>query len=319
MSLPRSPASAAAVFDSLAALVPGDDETIAARYWAGRAYERLGKHKEAESRWQAVIRASPLNYYAERAAQRLAVTAWSAPSGADTVAHLAVIDSAVHRITELRRLGMDVESHFEIDALTERAARVPSEAPVVAQALEAVGEPARALRVALAAIGRGGASRALYRFAYPVVHSDALAEESRRNGLDPALVAGLIRQESSWNPHAVSVASARGLMQLLPSVGASIAASHKYPLWNPALLFDADVSLELGTSHLSSSLRRGTPAERALAAYNAGASRVVRWSLRPGADDPELFTEWIPFTETRDYVRVVLRNAAVYRALYGLH
>jgi len=72
----------------------------------------------------------------------------------------------------------------------------------------------------------------------------------------------------------------------------------------------------LGTAHLSSSLKRNTPPERALAAYNAGASRVTRWLARPGTDDAELFTEWIPFTETRDYVQAVLRNAEMYRRLY---
>jgi soluble lytic murein transglycosylase len=104
----------------------------------------------------------------------------------------------------------------------------------------------------------------------------------------------------------------------MPAVGASIATSRRYPIWNGALLFEPDVSLELGTAHLATSLRRGTPAARALAAYNAGGSRVARWSQRPGVDDPELFAEWIPYTETRDYVRVVQRNAGVYRALYGL-
>jgi peptidoglycan lytic transglycosylase len=85
-----------------------------------------------------------------------------------------------------------------------------------------------------------------------------------------------------------------------------------------ALLFEPEVNLELGTAHLSGSLRRDTPPERALAAYNAGASRLARWIHRPGSDDPELFTEWIPYTETRDYVRLVKRNAAIYRSLYGL-
>jgi soluble lytic murein transglycosylase len=105
----------------------------------------------------------------------------------------------------------------------------------------------------------------------------------------------------------------------MPAVGATLAKGQGYPLWNTALLFEPDVSLQLGTSHLASSLRSGTASPaRALAAYNAGASRVTRWSRRPGTDDPELFAEWIPYTETRDYVRVVQRNAAVYRALYGL-
>ena len=135
--------------------------------------------------------------------------------------------------------------------------------------------------------------------------------------LDPALVAGLIRQESTWNPDAVSPVGARGLMQLMPAVGASIASGRGYPVWNPVLLFDPDVSLQLGTLHLASDLRGQTDPTRALAAYNAGASRVTRWSRRPGASDPEQFAEWIPFVETRDYVRAVARNRAVYSGLYG--
>ena len=314
-----SPALAALAFDSLAALHPADEEAVAARYWAGRAYEKAGRKSEADARWRAIIHSAPLSYYAMRAAERLRETAWAPPAGSDTAAHVTGVDSAVQRVDVLQTLGMDVEVRFELDGLAERAERSPTEAAAIAQALLGIGEPSRGLHVALVALDRGTTVRSLYRAAYPVLHSDALVEEARKNGLDPALVAGLIRQESSWNPRAVSPASARGLMQLLPSVGASIAASHRYPLWNSALLFEPDVSIELGAAHLSSSLRRGTPPERALAAYNAGASRVTRWIRRPGADDPELFTEWIPFTETRDYVRLVLRNAAVYRALFALH
>ena len=312
-----APALAAAAFDSLSALHPSDDEAVAARYWAGRAYEKAGRSSEAAARWHAIILAAPLSYYALRASERLHIPAWTAPAGSDTAMHVAAVDSAVKRVRMLRMFGLEIESRFELDALASRAERVPADAPAIAQALFQAGEPARGLRVALAAIAHGTATRAVYRIAYPVVHGDALVDDARKNGLDPALVAGLIRQESSWNPHAVSPASARGLMQLLPSVGAAIAAAHKYPLWNPALLFEPDVNIDLGTAHLAASVRN-IPPERALAAYNAGASRVARWVRRPGADDHELFTEWIPFTETRDYVRIVTKNAAIYRALYAL-
>jgi soluble lytic murein transglycosylase len=311
-----SAARAAATFDTLVTRYPNDDEALAARYWAGRAYDRLGRRADAEQHWKAIIAASPLSYYAWLSARRLKTTGWTAPAGIDSAPRVAAVDSAVARIAALQSLGMDVEARFELDALTDRATRVPADASAIADALIAVGEPARGLRVALRAIDRGAPSRALYRAAFPVVHEDALAEESRRHDLDPALVAGLIRQESSFNPRAVSPAGARGLMQLMPTVGAAIARSRRYPLWNPALLFDPDVSLELGTAHLASSLKRGMPPARALAAYNAGASRVARWLQRPGSDDPELFTEWIPYSETRDYVRIVQRNANVYRALY---
>jgi soluble lytic murein transglycosylase len=313
----RDPRAAAAVFDTLAQRYPSDEEANAARYWAARADDRAGRRAEAERRWRAIIAASPLSYYAQLSATRLRAAPWAAPAGPDSVAHLPSVDSALARVLVLAELGMDVEARFELDALTTRAEKAPAEAPAIAQALVSAGEPARALRIATKALDGGSGSRALLRAAYPVVHGDALLEEARRNGLDPALVAGLIRQESSFNPRAVSAAGARGLMQLMPSVGASIAASHRFPMWNQALLFDPDVSLELGTAHLATSLTRSTPTARALAAYNAGGSRVARWILRPGADDPELFAEWIPYTETRDYVRVVQRNAGVYRALYG--
>jgi soluble lytic murein transglycosylase len=88
-------------------------------------------------------------------------------------------------------------------------------------------------------------------------------------------------------------------------------------MWNTVLLYQPDVNIELGTAHLATSLRKDVPVERALAAYNAGVSRVVRWTARPNSDDAEMFTEWIPFAETRDYVRIVLRNAAIYKAAYS--
>jgi soluble lytic murein transglycosylase len=128
----------------------------------------------------------------------------------------------------------------------------------------------------------------------------------------------VIRQESSWQPRAVSRAGARGLMQIMPPVGEAIARSRRYPMWDAALLFDPHVSLELGTAHLRAALAEYSSLPRALAAYNAGGSRVNRWARRTGADDPELFIERIPFTETRDYVRIVLRNVEMYRALHGL-
>ncbi|MDB4882925.1 MAG: Lytic transglycosylase catalytic [Gemmatimonadetes bacterium] len=314
-----NPARAGAAFDSLAALYPRDDEAIAARYWAARAYERSGKRSEAEQRWSAIFAEAPLTYYGVLSARRLGRAYWSPPAGPDSAAHDASVDSVVARVRTLQLLGMDVEAHFETEALALRAEQVGAVLPAVAQALTALGEPARALKLAARAVERGGAvPRSLYRAAYPVLHADALLESARSAGLDPALVAGLIRQESTWNPNAVSPVGARGLMQIMPSVGASLASSRGYPIWNPALLFEPDVSLQLGTSHLASSLKGdGEAPARALAAYNAGASRVTRWAQRPGASDPELFAEWIPFVETRDYVRVVQRNAAVYRALYG--
>jgi soluble lytic murein transglycosylase len=81
-------------------------------------------------------------------------------------------------------------------------------------------------------------------------------------------------------------------------------------------LLDPDANLQLGTAHLAAYMKQYGALPRVLAAYNAGGSRVTRWATKAGMDDPEVFTERIPFEETRDYVRIVQRNAEVYRALY---
>src|SRR5439155_24386630 len=135
--------------------------------------------------------------------------------------------------------------------------------------------------------------------------------------LELALVAAVIRQESSFNPRALSVAGARGLMQVLPSVGEGIARSLRFPMWYPALLFDADANLEIGATHLATTMKQYAAPIRALAAYNGGASRVARWSTRRGVADPEMFAERIPFAETRDYVRFLSRNVDLYPDLFG--
>jgi soluble lytic murein transglycosylase len=105
-------------------------------------------------------------------------------------------------------------------------------------------------------------------------------------------------------------------MQVLPSVGEPVARSLAFPVWSPALLTDADANLQLGTAHLATYFKQYGAVPRVLAAYNAGGSRVTRWVTKSGMNDPELFAERVPFVETRDYVRLVQRNAAVYAALY---
>jgi soluble lytic murein transglycosylase len=151
---------------------------------------------------------------------------------------------------------------------------------------------------------------------YPLIHRDALEAETAEQKLDPSFVAALIRQESMFNPAATSPAGARGLMQVMPDLGGRLAQALAYPVWDPVLLYQPDVSLQLGSFHLQELLGRYPRPVEVLAAYNAGASRVDRWSQRLGVEDPEIFAERIPFVETRGYVRVIQRNMELYRALY---
>jgi soluble lytic murein transglycosylase len=310
---------AAPAFDSIVALFPNSNERTAARYWSARAWEAAGDRKKARATWEAIIADQPASYYSIASARRLKRDPWKPAQAADSFATMASIKSAFDRIEHLEALGMDTEADFELDALMDGAKASKDAALATAQAMRAQGEGTKAISLALRIIEQGDRDARVYRLAYPVIDREELERNARANKLDPALVAGLIRQESSFNPHAVSVANARGLMQVLPSVGAEIAKSLKYPVWSPSLLFDADVNLQIGTSHLAAATRQYDDIVKVLAAYNAGGSRIERWSKKPSAsDDPELFAEQIPFVETRDYVRIVQRNAEMYRVLYGL-
>jgi soluble lytic murein transglycosylase len=105
-------------------------------------------------------------------------------------------------------------------------------------------------------------------------------------------------------------------MQLMPSVAKSIANAKGITPWSADRLYEPGINIVLGVSHLAPLIRKQPDPAYALAAYNAGESRVTRWVKKRGADDPELFTERIPFLETRDYVKVIIRNRELYRALY---
>jgi soluble lytic murein transglycosylase len=309
---------AALGFDSIVTVLPGSGERSAARYWSGRAWRAAGDGAKAVASWTAAMTEEPSTYYGQAAARRLGKKEWAPPGGGDHFAAIRDIDSAFTRIRLLERLGMEAESRFELDALEDRAASSREQAPAIANAFRQSGDAPRAIRIANKLIDHGAKDASSYRLAFPLVDRDELVAQSHAQHLDPALVAGLIRQESSFDPHATSVANARGLMQVLPSVGTDIARSLHFPLWSPALLYDADANLQLGTAHLAAATRQYADMPRILAAYNAGTARVDRWQKKTGADDPELFAEEIPFAETRDYVRVVQRNRDMYRLLYGL-
>jgi soluble lytic murein transglycosylase len=310
---------AALRFDSLVTLYPRSSEATAGRYWSGRAWMAAGDRARATAAWRDVIAREPLSYYAGTSAKRLNVAQWSPPGGdaaPDRFPRVPAVDSAMRRITELEQLGMDTEARFEYDALESAVGSSPDRMLATADALRSLGQTSRSIRLAWKIIDGGVKDARAYRLAYPVVDQGELVRQARSRSIEPTLVAAIIRQESSFNPRAVSVAGARGLMQVMPSVGQQVARSLGYPLWDPGLLFDADANLELGVAHLASSIRQYDDIPRVLAAYNAGGSRVTRWAAKAGAQDPEVFAERISFTETRDYVRIVQRNMELYRALY---
>jgi soluble lytic murein transglycosylase len=152
---------------------------------------------------------------------------------------------------------------------------------------------------------------------FPRPYWTDLKRYSTANDLDPYLVASLIRQESEFNPAAVSRANALGLMQVLPVTGRKLAKEARIKSFRPEQLLMPNTNLQLGTKYFKELLDHfnGTP-EYALAAYNAGSNRVEDWLADGKFRDAPEFVESIPFTETREYVQAIMRNASVYRKLY---
>jgi soluble lytic murein transglycosylase len=312
-----NPREAAAQFDSVVKRHPHADESTASLYWAGRALNAAGDSTAARARWSQVIAKDPASYYAILSARRLDRKTWAPAARADSAIHVAAVDQAIARAALLEELGMDVEARFEYDALESAATSSPARLLATAYAFRDADESVRSIRLANRIITSGERDARAYRLLYPVLDREQITDAARAHHIDPGFVAGLIRQESSFNPHAISAAGARGLMQLMPSVGAQLARAAKFPLWNPALLFEPDVNVQLGVTHLAAAMARYTAPARVLAAYNAGDARVDRWVTKAGMSDPEVFAERIPYNETRDYVRIVQRNAVLYDALYG--
>ncbi|HTE45258.1 MAG TPA: transglycosylase SLT domain-containing protein, partial [Gemmatimonadaceae bacterium] len=269
---------AALELDSLLAALPRSDESTAARYWSGRAWAAAGSTTRAQAKWREIVEQQPTSYYAPIAARRLEEKPWAPPARADSFPRVAAVDSAFSRAALLERLGMDAEARFEYDALESSASASPDRLLATAHAFESRGQPWRAMRLAQRLIDSGQRDARAYRLLFPILDRDELTRDATAHSLDPALVAGLIRQESSFNPRAVSVAGARGLMQVLPAVGEEISRSLSYPVWYAALLLDADANLQLGTAHLAAYTKQYGELPRVLAAYNAGGSRATRWS-----------------------------------------
>jgi soluble lytic murein transglycosylase len=179
--------------------------------------------------------------------------------------------------------------------------------------------PGPGVRVGRALQSReGGWNDALLRLVYPFPYQGIIEREANRNGLDPYLVAGLIRQESGFLASARSPAGALGLMQIMPATGTSLARELGVGNFHTTRLTEPELNVRMGTRYLATMLARydGRVVD-ALSAYNAGPTRMARWRAFPEHGDAELFTERIPFAETRNYARIVQTNAAIYRALYG--
>jgi soluble lytic murein transglycosylase len=162
------------------------------------------------------------------------------------------------------------------------------------------------------------APRKFWELLFPLPYRADLERSAHQLGVDSFLLAGLIRQESEFDPQALSSANAYGLTQVRPSTGRMYAKQAGVARFTNRLLFQPATNLKIGAAILHGMLEDNSEkVEQTLASYNAGPARAVEWLAWNRYREPAEFVESIPFTETRDYVQAVLRNADAYRRLYN--
>jgi soluble lytic murein transglycosylase len=156
-----------------------------------------------------------------------------------------------------------------------------------------------------------------WKLLFPMPYREDLVASARARDLDPYLVAGLIRQESEFNPEAISRKNAYGLTQVRPVTGKEYARQAGVAAFTNRILFQPAANLKIGAAIFRAMLNKNNGSlEQTLAAYNAGPARAAEWISWNTWREPAEFVEAIPFIETRDYVQAVLRNADIYRRLY---
>ncbi len=311
--------------------VPGGRaHRLAALYWSGRARERQGANEAAQRLYQTVLEDAPRSYYGVLAEQRVAGVRDVARDGTDAASRFpanprdaVASDPGFERVDLLRRLGLINLAFVELEDVVQRSAGDSVRLYGLTSAYVESERYHLALRImrrnfaALATTGDPSIPRALWEMLYPFAWRVEVMDNAQRAGVDPFLVAAVVREESSYYPRAVSRAGARGLMQLMPATAQPMAALRGWAFRGGALLDEPAANVELGASFLAGLLREFGDPRLALAAYNAGPRRAREWWKARRTDDIEVFVEEIPFDETRHYVKRVMLSWGEYRRIYG--
>jgi soluble lytic murein transglycosylase len=323
---------AARIFDEQIRLYPQDTESAAALYWRGRLHETQDHQPAlAAADYRAVVGRYQHYFYAQMARERLKALglpelvsqtqlgALQPPPVPHLVDTFPADSPHIAKARLIANAGLNEYVGQEIAADPDSGSW---SALAEAQIYASFGDTFRAMRALKRAMPYyisapiQSIPLAYWRILFPEPWWDTIKEESAKNGLDPYLVASLIRQESEFNASAISYANAWGLMQIEPSVGRKLAREEGMSHYQTFQLLNPEVNIRLGCEYLKQMLDRfGGVQEYALAAYNAGDSRVVDWQAAGPYSGMDEFVESIPFTQTRDYVEAILRNEEIYRSI----
>jgi soluble lytic murein transglycosylase len=321
---------------------PASPHVPAALYWLARLEEERGVNPAARALYELLVKRFPRTYYALEATARLKDASGPKNSPSTLTAPDSFVLDLIQKIptpaaapiqpcapVPASELLQPVET-LQALSLSELAGEYLKDALVdhpdspglllaVSRFEAEAGRPhvalfhARELAPDSPEYEFAALPREIWNFLYPRPFWSLVQRYARVNRLDPYLVMGLIRQESAFNPGAISHAGARGLMQLLPATAARQAGRKRGV---GRRIYDPAYNLQLGCGHFAKLIKRfDGRLEQALAAYNAGESRVQEWLSQREFREPAEFAETIPLRETRVYVQMVLRDAEIYRQL----
>lgn len=331
----RNYPEAARLMEEQIAKYPASNEAVAALYWRGRLYEDPEKNfPQAVNFYKTLSDTYSNYYYAILARERLKVLGNQpevAPSFAlknvkdptppTLIDELPENDPHLIKARLLANAALNEYIGPEIQA-SPTAAQWGTLAE--AEIYSSFGETWRSLQamkhsgVAFLSVDIDEIPHKYWELLFPRPYWDQIKLRSQEQGLDPFMVAALIRQETEFNPGAVSHANAWGLMQLIPSSGKAEAKRLGIKGFNNQMLLNPAINIQLGTSYLKRAIDRfeGQPVY-VYAAYNAGDTPVRRWMADNDYRDIAEFVETIPYTETREYVQALMRNRELYRQIYS--
>lgn len=332
------------------------EDKARAYLWIGKTQQKLGNASETQIAWQQAQNADPGGYYSERArdllsgqppfappvnenfnidfaAERKAADSWvrltfNLPAETDlTGLGPLASDPRTVRGTELWNLGEYDAARLEFEGLREA---VNTDAVLsyrlanymIDLGLYRSGISAARQVLTLAGLNDNTASMMappyFSHLRFGLYFNDLIIPAAQANGLDPLFLFSIVRQESRFEGFVSSTAGARGLMQIIPDTGASLARTLGWPInYDSDQLYRPSVSIIYGSYYLAANRRMvNGDLYGALAAYNAGPGSAMDWYQLSGSD-PDLFLETVRPQETRDYIRFIYENYVIYRRLYG--
>ena len=316
---------ARAIFDRGAAAFPRSDYRPSWLYWSGRASEKLGDAETSVARFKLAATDYHNSYYGRIALDRLAGRRGGLVAPTLTRETPAAAPAAVPTASRIRLLLATGLYHEALGEL-QYAQRMWGDSPQLQATIALTERRLGNVRAGINAMKRaypqylaaGGETlpREILQVIFPVDYWPLLQKYAAAKSLDPYLVAALVAQESNFDPVVKSPANAIGLMQVVPSTGRAYARRLGITPFTAKRLTEAEVNVRIGTNIFYDTVKRFGGVYFALAAYNAGDSRVYAWQKeRPGMPQDE-FIDDIPFPETQNYVKRILGTAEDYRRLY---